>query len=215
MDKCGHSIQINAFYISSCAFARVEPSRNNDSGGKLPNAKARNRQSKKPAPCELSTTAAARIKVVRLLLIDADSHTWGACGASDAFSFQPHGGPQTKGDLNDVNLSMVLGEFAVRSVLSQWPNLHLELSKSVTAVITGYKEPTVTQLRKLQHIQSNPGPHTTPTHAHLPTYPNPHTPFQPPAAPQPPSNTYSTPSDGFIDVSRFDPCFYDPVIVNR
>lgn len=139
MVRCGHSIQINAFYISSCAFARVEPSRRDDSGLKMQHLKTRNRQAKKPAPCQLSTRAAARIKVVRLLLIDAGSQTWGACGASESFAFQPHGGPQSK-DLVDVKLSMVLGEFTVRQVLSQWPVLKLKLSKSVEAVIAGYKE---------------------------------------------------------------------------
>ena len=103
------------------------------------NLKVRQRQSKKPAPCALSPVQAARIKVVRLLPIDAGSHTWGACGASESFAFQPHGGPQAK-DLVDVKLSMVLGEFTVRQVRSQWPVLKLQLSKSVEAVIAGYKE---------------------------------------------------------------------------
>ena len=141
MDKCGHSIQINAFYISSCAFARVEPSRNNDSGSKLPNVKARDRQSKKPAPCELSTAAAARIKVVRLLPMSSDAgyHTWVTCGASDSFAFQPTGGSDA-GEIKDLKLSMVLCEFAVRAVVSEWPVLQLRLSKSVEAVMTGFQE---------------------------------------------------------------------------
>ena len=139
MVRCGHSIQINAFYISSCAFARVEPSRRDNLGFKMPNLKTRNRQAKKPAPCQLSTRAAARIKVVRLLPIDAGSHTWGACGASESFAFQPHGGPKGK-TIHEVNLSMVLGEFRVIKVYSQWPMLQLKLSKSVDAVITAYKE---------------------------------------------------------------------------
>lgn len=139
MVRCGHSIQINAFYISSCAFARVEPPRRDNLGLKTQNLKTRNRQAKKPAPCQLSTRAVARIKVVKLLPIDAGSQTWGACGASESFAFQPHGGPQTK-NLVDVKLSMVLGEFTVRRVLSQWPVLKLKLSKSVEAVIAGYKE---------------------------------------------------------------------------
>ena len=135
--KRGHSIQINAFYISSCAFARVEPSRKDESLVK--SLRKKGRVAKKPAPCELSTRAAARIKVVRLLLIDAGSHTWGACGASETFAFQPHGGFQSK-DLVDVQVSMVLGEFTVREVVSQWPVLKLNLSKAVVAVIAGYKE---------------------------------------------------------------------------
>ena len=140
MDKCGHSIQINAFYISSCAFARVEPSRMDDSGLKPRNPKVRQRHAKKLAPCALSTGAAARIKVVRLLPIEADSQTWAACGASDSFSFQPYGGPGAAKSILDVNASMVLGEFAVKKVLSEWPMLQLKLSKSVNAVITAYKE---------------------------------------------------------------------------
>ena len=103
------------------------------------NLKVRQRQSKKPAPCALSPVQAARIKVVRLLPIEAHSQKWVACGASDSFAFQPHGGPKGK-SIHEVNLSMVLGEFTVRQVLSQWPVLKLQLSKSVEAVIAGYKE---------------------------------------------------------------------------
>jgi hypothetical protein len=101
--------------------------------------KARDRQSKKPAPCELSTAAAARIKVVRLLPIDAGSHTWVTCGASDSFAFQPTGGSDA-GEIKDMKLSMVLCEFAVRAVVSEWPVLQLRLSKSVEAVMTGFQE---------------------------------------------------------------------------
>ena len=103
------------------------------------NLKVRQRQSKKPAPCALSPVQAARIKVVRLLQIEAHSQKWVACGASDSFAFQPHGGPKGK-NIHEVNLSMVLGEFKVIKVYSQWPMLQLKLSKSVNAVITAYKE---------------------------------------------------------------------------
>ena len=132
MDTCGHNIQINAFYISSCALARVEPSRK---------GAARNRKATKPAPCALSPQQACRIKVVRLLPMssDAGSHTWVTCGASDSFAFQPTGGSDA-GEIKDLKLSMVLCEFAVRAVVSEWPVLQLRLSKSVEAVMTGFQE---------------------------------------------------------------------------
>ena len=138
VDTCGHNIQINAFYISSCALARVEPSRKGDACPKL---KARQRKATKPAPCALSPQQACRLKVVRLLPMssDAGSHTWVTCGASDSFAFQPTGGSDA-GEIKDLKLSMVLCEFAVRAVVSEWPVLQLRLSRSVEAVMTGFQE---------------------------------------------------------------------------
>jgi hypothetical protein len=141
VDTCGHNIQINAFYISSCAFARVEPSRKDDTRDETVTTQKVRMKATKPAPYMLIPAATSRIKVARLLPMssDAGSHIWGVCGASESFSFQPTGGLKDA-QIKDVKLSMVLGEFAVLEILSQWPVLQLRLSKAAEAVMTAYQE---------------------------------------------------------------------------
>ena len=191
------------FLYPSRAFASVELSRPDKASLRL----TRKMKTTKPSLIPLRSAATASIKVVRLLQLPSDMTTssnakgneWSACAASEAFWFPPQGSP-IAGKVDVLSTQCILGEFKVREILSDWPELRLRLSNNANTVMGGYKE---------THI--NPASQT-------PAYPNQsrathHS--NPQLSPSPPP-THTPPSPiALLTCADLTDVFYHPAMVNR